>query len=211
MKRIVIFGSNSIAKKCYNIIVKEKNLIVFLNPKSLVGNYYLGFSIKHNKIFKKKIIKKFEKGIINFHNGELPRFRGLYSIYHTIRLQHKLKIKYFYITIHFVNEKIDSGMIIKKFKVLLNKHETADSLYKKTEKKIIQIFKKMHKKLIWKSIDAKKQQGNSMYFNKNSINYFLDLNESKENIEAHIRALIFNKKEQAKIKIGNLNLKLIKS
>ena len=207
-KKIVIFGDNNVSRKCFNIIKKNQNYKIYFNPKKINQKYHLGFSIKHNKIFKEKEIKMFSKGIINFHNGELPKFKGMYSIYHTLRLKNKLNIKFFFITLHFIDKNIDNGDIIQKIKLKIDKNENAFSLYKKSERKMIEIFKKNYLNLINKKIKSYKQKGKSAYYNKKSIDHFLNLSESKKNIECHIRSLYFPGKNAAKIKVGNLTFKL---
>ena len=65
------------------------------------------------KIISKKFIKKFGKTIINIHPSLLPKYKGLNTYSRVL----KNKEKKTGCSVHFVNEKLDSGNIIiqKKF------------------------------------------------------------------------------------------------
>ena len=107
MKRIIIFGSVPVARKCLQIclgnrdikivgVVTEKNYIPTWSTEETVYSfavinnikiikmselkdlkYDIGFSIRFNKIIKKEIIDLFPEGIINIHGGPLPYYRSV--------------------------------------------------------------------------------------------------------------------------------------
>ena len=60
------------------------------------------------KILSKDFIKKFNGKIINIHPSLLPKFKGLNTFSKAIQA----KEKFTGCTVHFVNEKLDSGRII---------------------------------------------------------------------------------------------------
>ena len=66
------------------------------------------------KIISKNFIKKFGKKIINIHPSLLPKFKGLNTFVRVLRNEEKKTG----CTVHYVNEKLDSGMIITKKKFL---------------------------------------------------------------------------------------------
>jgi len=60
------------------------------------------------RIISREIIKEVKYGIINLHPGILPKFRGIDVVYWTIWKESKLGW-----TIHYIDEYIDEGTIIK--------------------------------------------------------------------------------------------------
>ena len=96
---------------------------------SLIKNYKcdLFVSMSFDQIFKKDIIKSMKNNIINCHAGKLPFYRGR-SILNWVLINDE---KEFGITVHYIDEGIDSGDIILQrsykitdlddYKSLLNK------------------------------------------------------------------------------------------
>ena len=97
------------------------------------------------KILSKKFIRDFGKNIINIHPSLLPKFKGL----NTHKRVLKSNEKYSGCTVHYVNQKLDSGKIILQKRILIKKNETESSLKKKIlvqehkiyPKSIIALFK----------------------------------------------------------------------
>ena len=74
------------------------------------------------KILSKKFIRSFRKKIINIHPSLLPKFKGL-NTFEKVLNENEKKTG---CTVHFVNEKLDSGKIIlKKFFYI----EKKDNIY----------------------------------------------------------------------------------
>ena len=65
------------------------------------------------KILSKRFIKNFKNKIINIHPSLLPKYKGLNTHERAI----KNKEKFSGCTVHFVNEKLDSGKIILQKKL----------------------------------------------------------------------------------------------
>ena len=97
------------------------------------------------KILKKKFINKYNNKIINIHPSLLPKYKGL----DTFRRVLKSKEKVTGCTVHYVNNKIDSGQIILKKKIYIKENDTETSLktrvqqaeYKTYAEAIIKIFR----------------------------------------------------------------------
>ena len=97
------------------------------------------------KVVSGNFIKKFNNKIINIHPSLLPKYKGL----NTHKRVLEKKEKYSGCTVHFVNNKVDSGKIILQKKIFINKNETEESLKKRVlkqenllySKSIISIFK----------------------------------------------------------------------
>tara|TARA_X000000368_G_scaffold405006_1_gene381702 strand:- start:50 stop:607 length:558 start_codon:yes stop_codon:yes gene_type:complete len=83
------------------------------------------------KILPKDFIQKFNGKIINIHPSLLPKFKGLNTFSKAI----KAKEKFTGCTVHYVNEKLDSGKIILNKKVIIDKNENEKSLRLKVQKK----------------------------------------------------------------------------
>tara|TARA_B100001057_G_C22409421_1_gene779070 strand:+ start:121 stop:684 length:564 start_codon:yes stop_codon:yes gene_type:complete len=82
------------------------------------------------KIISKDFLHKFKKNIINIHPSLLPKFKGLNTFSRIIK---KREIKTG-CTVHFVNEKLDSGNIITKKSFFINNEDSEASLKIKTQK-----------------------------------------------------------------------------
>ena len=72
-----------------------------------------------NQIFSSKTLKKINSDIVNFHPGLLPKYKGLFTNFYSLMN----KENYIGISFHLV-EKIDSGKIIKRFKIKVEKKDT---------------------------------------------------------------------------------------
>ena len=97
----------------------------------------------------KNLIEQFPKKIINIHPTLLPNFggKGMYGMYvHKAVIAAKEKKSG--ITIHFVNEKFDSGEVIFQKSISLSPEETAESLSKKVLKLEHQHFPEVIEKLL---------------------------------------------------------------
>ena len=101
----------------------EKNILNYLNKYKIEYIFLAGFM----KILSKNFIKKFENKIVNIHPSLLPKYKGLNTHERVI----KNKEKFSGCTVHFVNEKLDSGKIILQKKVRVLNQDNPESLAKK--------------------------------------------------------------------------------
>ena len=92
------------------------------------------------KILSKKFINNFKNRVINIHPSLLPKYKGLKTHERVI----KNKDKFSGCTVHFVNEKLDSGKIILQKKVKVIKSDTPKSL----ARKILRVENKIYPKAI---------------------------------------------------------------
>ncbi len=127
-KKIFNFKNNLNEKKILSLLKKDKINLVCL----------AGFM----KILSKNFIKNFKGKILNIHPSLLPKFKGLNTHERAI----KNNEKYSGCTVHFVNSKLDSGKIILKKKVKINRNDTPKSL----KKKILNLEHKLYPKAILK-------------------------------------------------------------
>ena len=128
-KKIVNFNDN----------FYEKRILNYINKKNIKFICLAGFM----KILSKNFIKKFKGKIINIHPSLLPKYKGLNT--HKRALENKEKFSG--CTVHYVIDKLDSGKIIMRKKVKINKNETINSLKKKVLKKEHQLYPSAIKKI----------------------------------------------------------------
>jgi dTDP-4-amino-4,6-dideoxyglucose formyltransferase len=105
------------------------------NISKLVNNYDIGFSCHSKQIFPREIVENIK--CINIHPGFNPYNRGFYP--QVFSIINKLPIG---ATIHIMDEKIDSGPIIKQERVKIESYDTSLSLYEKIVKKEIILLKR---------------------------------------------------------------------
>ena len=115
-----------------NINKAERKILYHLKKYKIKYIFLAGFM----KILSKNFINKFKNKILNIHPSLLPKYKGLNTHERAI----KNKEKFSGCTIHFVNEKLDSGKIILQKKVKILKLDTPESL----AKKIIKIENKFY-------------------------------------------------------------------
>ena len=81
------------------------------------------------KVLTKNFIRNFNGKIVNIHPSLLPKYKGLNTYKRAIEKGDKL----FGCTVHYVNEKLDSGKIIIKKIVHIANAETVEKLKKKVQ------------------------------------------------------------------------------
>ena len=125
----------------YQNIKSAENKILNLLKKNKIEFIFLaGFM----KILSNFFIKKFGNKIINIHPSLLPKYKGLNTHERVIQNNEKFSG----CTVHYVNDKLDSGKIILQKKIKVLKNESTQSL----EKKILNVEHKIYPKAIKKLI-----------------------------------------------------------
>ena len=103
--------------------INKREFHKFVNKKK----FDLLVSYNCNQIFSEKSLKEIKTDIVNFHPGLLPKYKGLFPNFYSLKNQEK----YVGITFHVIEKKIDSGKIIKRFKIKISNEDTIFKLYKK--------------------------------------------------------------------------------
>jgi phosphoribosylglycinamide formyltransferase 1 len=119
----------------------ERNCLIELKKNKIKFLCLAGFMKKLSKNF----ITLFRYKIVNIHPSLLPKFKGFYT--HKRAL--KNNEKYAGCTVHFVNQKLDSGKIILQKKVLIKNNDNETALKRRVliqehkiyPKAIISVFK----------------------------------------------------------------------
>tara|TARA_B100000029_G_scaffold316726_1_gene309122 strand:- start:835 stop:1419 length:585 start_codon:yes stop_codon:yes gene_type:complete len=128
--------------KYKNTNKSEKNILNYLNKYKIEYIFLAGFM----KILSKNFIKKFENKIVNIHPSLLPKYKGLNTHERVIKNKEKLSG----CTVHFVNEKLDSGKIILQKKVRVLKQDNPESLAKKILREENKLYPKAINKILSK-------------------------------------------------------------
>ena len=136
-------------KNAHGIIYAKKNSIPYMVINTKFRNYenYLLQVLMNNKIsliclagymkiISKNFIQRFGKKIINIHPSLLPKFKGLNTFAKVL----KNKEKKTGCTVHFVNEKLDSGHIISKKSFYISVNDNEKTLKQKTQRLECQVF-----------------------------------------------------------------------
>ena len=76
------------------------------------------------RILNKKFLNRFNKKIINLHPSLLPKYKGLNTFKRVLKNKEKLTG----CTVHYVDNKLDSGKIILKRKVSIKPSDTEETL-----------------------------------------------------------------------------------
>ena len=134
---MVISNKHNVGGIKFAIKKKIKNKVIIYKNKNKAEKLILKILKKYKieliclagfmKILSKKFIKNFKGKIINIHPSLLPKYKGLNT--HERVIQNKEK--YSGCTIHYVNEKLDSGKTIIQKKVKVFKSDTAKRLAKR--------------------------------------------------------------------------------
>ena len=83
------------------------------------------------KILNKKFINRFKKKIINIHPSLLPKYKGLTTFHRALKNKEKLTG----CTVHYVNNKLDSGKIILQKKIYVEPKDSEQTLRTKVQVK----------------------------------------------------------------------------
>ena len=122
-KKVINFKNEKIA---------ERKILYFLDKKKISFICLAGFM----KILSKNLLKKFKGKVINIHPSLLPKYKGLSTYERVINNNEKFSG----CTVHYVSPKLDSGKIIMRKKVKINKNETKETLEKKILKEEYKLY-----------------------------------------------------------------------
>ena len=139
--KISLIISNN--KKAYGINYAKKYGIPYLCVDTKIRDYNNKISINlkkrkinficlagYMKIISSNLIKNYNKKIINIHPSLLPKFKGLDTFSRMIKNK-ELRAG---CTVHYVNEKLDSGNTIVQKSFLISEKDDENILKKKTQK-----------------------------------------------------------------------------
>ena len=184
----------------------EKNNFKITNLKSLYKIENLIFiSIEFEELINLKNFKS--KELFNFHFSLLPKYRGC----HTNFFQLYVGEKNSGVTLHKIDNGIDTGPIISNIKFKININDNALVNYKRLMKSSSLLYKKNFVKIIKNNYKEKKQNNKrSTYFSRSSVNYDKMKHFSIKNMNLkffhRIKAFIF-----PPLQLPVVNSKLVKN
>jgi methionyl-tRNA formyltransferase len=166
------------------------------------------FSVNNWDVIRAELLAIPPDGIVNFHNGPLPRYRGVNSPSWAIingEQSHGA-------TWHFADEYIDTGDIVAMTMFELAPDETAIRLMFKCMSQGLELLSPLLDRYLSGRLEASPQVGESRYYSaKESPNGgYLDFNQPFERLSALVRGLSFRPFENLfthpKIRSGDRNL-----
>lgn len=135
-------NKQKIERKIINFIKPkeaEKKILSLLNKRKIKFICLAGFM----KILSIDFLKKFNSKVVNIHPSLLPKYKGLDT--HKRVLENNEKFSG--CTVHYVTTKLDSGKIILKKKVKINKTDTEKILKRKILKEEHRLYPNAIKKI----------------------------------------------------------------
>ncbi|HQY52781.1 MAG TPA: formyltransferase family protein [Ignavibacteria bacterium] len=97
------------------------------NLKKRIENFKTGICVGFMDILNKDFFEIPENGILNLHSGKLPEYRGRAPISRSIMNGEK----YVTVSVHKIDEGVDSGDICKELKIEIAEEDDVNTIYKK--------------------------------------------------------------------------------
>lgn len=179
-------------------IAEEKDLRVF-KPKDINDHGFakeiknlrpdMLFVVFYPQILKKHFIDIPPRGCINLHFAPLPKYRGcMPGAWAIIEGQ-----KEFGVTMHYIDEGVDSGDIIAQEMFKIEEDDTGYSLYKRCESIGEKLFKRTFPLIKAQKAGRMSQDKSKVIYHKRGLpnQRYIDWGNSSRNIYNFIRALTF--------------------
>ena len=193
---------------------KHKYTIVSINELYKIKNLVF-ISIEYDLLID---IKKFlSTELFNFHFSLLPKYRGCHTNFFQIFYGEKISG----VTLHKIDNGIDTGPIIASIKFKIDRNTNAFKNYHKLMSYSVKLLKKNFNKILKKKYKTQKQQlKKGSYFSKLSVNYkkmkYFKLKKINNKDFNQIKAFIFppmqlpflNNKKISDIRYEKNNIKI---
>lgn len=199
--RIANFLLNNYKKDLYLVVTTEENYIFrecmrFSVPVRIDGKGYpvpkvdLGILAWWPHIIKKELIEYPKHGFINTHPSYLPYNRGKHYNFWALVEQAP-----FGVTLHRVEEGIDSGAIIAQRKIPYGWTDTGETLYYKAQDAMVELFMDNYPKLRKLKFRERKQPAGGSFHKAEEISFasqiFLDREYKARDLINLLRARTF--------------------
>ena len=168
---------NNIAKSG-QIKVFEQDTTTQLELFDLILKYNVNtiISVQYPKILSKAVLAQVNYQAFNLHLAKLPEYRGWHSASHAILNGDKT----FGVTIHKIDQNIDSGEIISESFFEITKECTVGELYHQSEIQGLHLFKNFCDKLALNDIHGRQQEGTYRYYDERSLGIRLSSIDNKK-------------------------------
>lgn len=167
---LVFLGFNDAGKEIYDWLIdqEEVNVKALLTTKEqlkLVRQIEpdIAISVGYRHIVPEDIIEIPERGILNLHPSYLPYGRGANPNVWSIVDEDPAGV-----TLHFMNESLDTGEIIAQERVDKNFSDTGKDLHKRLEEAQVELFKENWPDIIDNSIETEAQQRDEGTYHKST-------------------------------------------
>ena len=179
-KKIFISDNKDIGLQCK--LWAKSNLLEGFEITEDINSCDIFISILYDKILNVDFLK--QKECYNFHPAILPNYAGVGTMTWSI-LNNEIEHG---ITLHLIDEGVDTGDVIDIDKFSIDKDETAESLHKKTMNKMFNFFKNKLHIILNKTYKTHKQDLSQRKFYS-----YKDLNKLL-NLSNYMRATYFSNK-----------------
>jgi methionyl-tRNA formyltransferase len=191
-----------------------KNLSVIqpttVNQKEMVEWVYSKypdalFSFSYLRILKSEILSIPRIGSFNIHFGYLPQHRGNLPLVYAMASNESFAG----VTLHIMDEGIDTGDVVAQTKVPILKTDTAKDMYFKCVDAGIELFENALPKIAKEQFERvpqkvlEKERGNSYHPMKYPNDRWIDWSQHEDQIDAFIRAHSFPPYPGARFKVGD--------
>lgn len=131
-------------------------------------------SVQSSRIFTKSDISLAKYGILNIHFGKLPEYRGCNPIYHAIINGEKKA----YVSIHFIDEDIDTGDIVSERGVNIE-GKTARGVFDVLTEEGAKLMKDILPNMKRGKLKGRKQKGKAHYYKKSDVDFKKEVKKFK--------------------------------
>lgn len=109
----------------------------------------VGFTVRYNRILSEDVLNAFSDGVVNFHGGHLPEYRGVDAATHVL-----LNGEAWHgVTLHYLDPGVDTGPVIGRKRCRVNPKDTSYSLYLKGERLLWALFVNNIDAILSKNVD----------------------------------------------------------
>ena len=179
--------------------IAEKNKLTLFKPKDINDpsfcekiktlNPDIVLCVFYPKILKKNFIDIPKYGCINLHFAPLPKYRGcMPGAWAIIEGQDE-----FGVTMHYIDEGVDSGDIVAQKKFTINRNDTGKTLYKKCEKVGLELFNEAFPIIKNNKVKKIPQDKTKVIYHRRGVpnDRYIDWEKSAKDIFNFVRALTF--------------------
>jgi len=182
--------------------IKKLSLISLDDAKQLNNAVFI--SVQYDKILRPEDF--LTKKIFNIHFSYLPFYKGVYPVVWPILNQES----YSGVTLHRIDNGIDTGNIIDQEKVFLNDSITSFELYQKCCEESLNVFKRNFDNIIsnLSNNGTKQQNCSGSYYSKKSLdlgNYKIDLRKTACEVSSQLRSMMFKPYQMPNINDTEVN------
>jgi len=187
-----------------DIPIIDKKSIVDLKPD-------IGFTVRYPEILPKEILESFDYGVINFHGGHLPEYRGVHAANHALLNNEQ----WHGATLHFCDPGIDTGSIIARQKFEIEEKDTCYTLFQKSKITLWNLYVNNIDDIVMRNNKFVSQSSLEVY--SEPTTYYrddienkkqVDLNSDSDDLLRRIRAFDFPTHKPAYTKVGNKEIHL---